>query len=175
MVSVLQANLIGCRVVFVLSYFFKSKFSCSLLWRELYSRPFHWALTLCGGSSNRAKQKRQVRSQKLENRSRKLENRSRNSEVGSRKLEVGSRKWEVRRSSHSALSLNGQKSEIGSSHFVTESEVWSLKYEVLNLKSEVGSRKSEVGRPSSAFVTWDQAQFSFRFVITFRRARRNEI
>ena len=46
MVSVLQANLIGCRVGFVLSSFFKSKFSCPLLWRERYSRPFHWALTL---------------------------------------------------------------------------------------------------------------------------------
>ena len=43
---------------------------------------------------------------------------SRKSEVGSRKWEVGSGKWEVRRSSHSALSLNGQKSDIGSSHFV---------------------------------------------------------
>ena len=32
MVSVLQANLIGCRVGFVLSCFFKSKFNCSLLW-----------------------------------------------------------------------------------------------------------------------------------------------
>ena len=77
----------------------------------------------------------------------------------SEKWEVGSGKWEVRRSSHSALSLNGQKSEIRSSHFV-KSEVRSLKYEVLNLKSEIGSRKSqvgslklEVGRPSSAFVT----------------------
>ena len=40
---------------------------------------------------------------------------------------MGSGKWEVRRSSHSAFSLNGQKSEIGSSHFV---------------KSEVGSRKT---------------------------------
>ena len=99
---------------------------------------------------------------------------NRKSEVRSGKWEVGSGKWEVRRSSHSALSLNGQKSEIRSSHFV-KSEVWSFKYEVLNLKSEVGSLKLEVGRPSSAFVTWDQAQFSFRFVITFRRARRNEI
>ena len=32
MVPVLQANLIGCRVGFVLSCFFKSKFNCSLLW-----------------------------------------------------------------------------------------------------------------------------------------------
>ena len=39
---------------------------------------------------------------------------SQKSEVGSRKSEVrtvGSGKWQVRRSSHSALSLNGQKSE----------------------------------------------------------------
>ena len=42
---------------------------------------------------------------------------------------MGSAKWEVRRSSHSALSLNGQKSEIDS--------------QLLSLKSEVGSRKSE--------------------------------
>ena len=27
---------------------------------------------------------------------------------------------------------------------------------------------------SCTYLTWDQAQFSFRFVITFRRARRNE-
>ena len=168
MVSVLQANLIGCRVGFVLSCFFKSKFSCSLLWRERYSRPFHWALTL---SINTRVVDRAV----IEPHRRvKSEIRSGKSEVGSGKWEVGSGKWEVRRSSHSALSLNGQKSEIRSSHFV-KSEVWSFKYEVLNLKSEVGSLKLEVGRPSSAFVTWDQAQFSFRFVITFRRARRNEI
>ena len=47
---------------------------------------------------------------------------SRKSEVGSRKSKVGSGKWEVRRSSHSALSLNSQKSETQSSHFV-KSEV----------------------------------------------------
>ena len=71
---------------------------------------------------------------------------------------MGSGKWEVRRSNHSALSLNGQKSEIRCSHFV-KSEVLSLKSEVKSRKSEVGSRKtevgsqkSEVGRPSSAFV-----------------------
>ena len=50
---------------------------------------------------------------------------------------MGSAKWEARRSSHSALSLNGQKPEIDC--------------QVLSLKSEVGSRKSEVGRPFSAF------------------------
>ena len=43
-------------------------------------------------------------------------------EVRSRKSEVGSGKWEVRRSSYSALSLNGQKSEMRCSHFV-KSEV----------------------------------------------------
>ena len=48
---------------------------------------------------------------------------SRKSEVGSRKSKVGSAKWEVRRSSHSALSLNGQKSEI-------DCQVLSLKSEV---------------------------------------------
>ena len=39
-------------------------------------------------------------------------------EVRSGKWEVGSGKWEVRRSNHSALSLNGQKSEIRCSQFV---------------------------------------------------------
>ena len=71
---------------------------------------------------------------------------------------MGSGKWEVRRPSHSALRLNGQKSEIRISHFVKsevsslKSEVGSRKSEVGSRKSEVGSRKSEVGRPSSAFV-----------------------
>jgi len=71
----------------------------------------------------------QVRSRKLELRSWKSEVGSwksevgsQKSEVGSRKWEVGSGKWEVRRSSHSALSLSSQKSEIRSSHFV-KSEV----------------------------------------------------
>ena len=38
MVSVLHANLISCRVGFVLSCFYKSNFGCSLLWGERYSR-----------------------------------------------------------------------------------------------------------------------------------------
>ena len=38
MVSVLHANLISCRVGFVLSCFYKSNFSSSLSWRERYSR-----------------------------------------------------------------------------------------------------------------------------------------
>ena len=59
---------------------------------------------------------------KSEIRSGKSEVGSQKWEVGSGKWEVGSGKWEVRRSSHSALSLNGQKSEIRSSHFV-KSEV----------------------------------------------------
>ena len=136
------------------------------------SRPFHWALNL--GINTRVvdraaiepnRTESQVRSRKLELGSWKSEVGSWKSEVGnrksevrskkwergsgkweirSRKAEVGSGKWEVRRSSHSALSLNGQKSETQSSYFV-KSEVWSLKYEVLSLKSEVRSWKSEVG------------------------------
>ena len=146
----------------------------------------NWALTL--GINTRVmdrsaiepnRTESQVRSRRLELRSwksevggwkseegnRKLEVRSGKWEVGSGKWKVESGKWQVRRSSHSALSLSGQKSEIRSAHFV-KFEVWSLKYEVLSLKSEVwsrksevgsrksevGSRKSEVGRPSSAFV-----------------------
>ena len=38
MISVLHVNLISCRVGFVLSCFYKSNFSCSLSWRERYSR-----------------------------------------------------------------------------------------------------------------------------------------
>ena len=54
----------------------------------------------------------------------KLEIGSRKSEVGSRKWEMGSKKWEVggQKSNHTALSLNGKKSEIWSSNFV-KSEV----------------------------------------------------
>ena len=66
--------------------------------------------------------KSEVGSWKSEVANRKLEVRSRKSEVGSGKWEVESGKWEVRRSSHSALSLSGQRSEIRSSHFV-KSEV----------------------------------------------------
>ena len=76
-----------------------------------------------------------VGNRKSEVRSKKWEVGSGKWEIRSRKSEFGSGKWEVRRSSHSALSLNGQKSEIRSSHFV--------KYEVLSLKSEVRSQKSE--------------------------------
>ena len=79
--------------------------------------------------------KSEVRSKKWEVGSGKWEVGNQKSEIGIWKWEVGSGKWEVRRSSHSALSLNGQKSEIQSSHFV--------KYEVLSLKSEVRSQKSE--------------------------------
>ena len=82
-----------------------------------------------------------VGNRKSEVRSKKWEVGNQKSEIGIWKWEVGRGKWEVRRSSHSASSLNGQKSEIRSSHFV--------KYEVLSLKSEV---RTEVGRPSSAFV-----------------------
>ena len=147
MVSVLQANLISCRVGFVLSCFFKSMFSCSLLWRERYSRPFHWALTLSINTRvvDRAaiEPNRRVYSEvgswKSEVENRKSKVRSRKSEVGSRRSEVRSGKWEVRRSSHSALSLNGQKSEIRSSHIV-KSEVWSWKSEVRSRKTLLGFR-----------------------------------
>ena len=37
-----------------------------------------------------------------------------------------------------------------------------------------GSLRASSPRRSVVMVTWDQAQFSFRFVITFRRAKRNE-
>ena len=90
MVSVLQANLIGCRVGFVLSCFFKSKFSCSLLWRERYSRPFHWAWTL--GINTRVVDRAAIVSLKSEVWSLKPEAGSRNSEVWSWKSEVRSRK-----------------------------------------------------------------------------------
>ena len=46
MVSVPQANLISCLIGFVLSCFYKSNFSCSLLWLDRYSRFFYRALTL---------------------------------------------------------------------------------------------------------------------------------
>ena len=46
MVLVPQANLISCLIGFVLSCFYKSNFSCSLLWLERYNRSFYSALTL---------------------------------------------------------------------------------------------------------------------------------
>ena len=63
-------------------------------------------------------------SRKLEVGSWKWEVGSWKSEVGSRKWEMGSKKWEVggQKSNHTALSLNGKKSEIWSSNFV-KSEV----------------------------------------------------
>ena len=78
--------------------------------------------------------KSEVRSKKWGVGSGKWEIRSRKSEFGSGKWGVGSGRSEGL-ASHSALSLNGQKSEIRSSHFV--------KHEVLSLKSEVRSQKSE--------------------------------
>ena len=134
----------GGRVGFVLSCFFKSKFTCSLLWRERYSRPFHWALT--SSINTRVVDRTAIEP-----------NRRVKSEVGSWKSVVGNGKSEVRNQKYGVRTLSRLKSE-----------VWCM-------KSEVGSRKSEGGRPPSAFVTWDHAQFLFRFVITFRRARRNEI
>ena len=46
MVSVLHTNLISCWVGFVLSCFYKSNFSCTLSWREQYSRSVYLALNL---------------------------------------------------------------------------------------------------------------------------------
>ena len=170
MVSVLQANLIGCRVGFVLSCFFKSKFSCSLLWRERYSRPFHWALTLSintrvvdraaiepnrrvkseVGSLEIRRGKSKVGSRKSEVGSEKSEVGNRKSKVRSRKSEVGSRKWEVGSGRSEGLAIQlwdwtvrNQKSGVRT--------LWSLKSEVWSMKSksEVGSRKSEVGSQKS--------------------------
>ena len=80
------------------------------------------SLEIRSGKSEVGSRKSEVGSGKSEVGNRKSKVRSRKSEVGSRKSEVRSGKWEVRRSSHSALRLNGQKSEIRSSHFV-KSEV----------------------------------------------------
>ena len=142
MVSVPQANLISCLIGFVLSCFYKSNFSCSLLWLEWYSRSFYWALTL--SINARVADRAAIepdRGVKSEVGSRKSEVGSRKSEVRSGKLEVRSGKWEVRSLTMQHW-LNRQKSEIQSSNFV-KSEVWNLKYEVWSRKSEVGSRKSE--------------------------------
>ena len=107
MVSVLQANLIGCRVGFVLSCFFKSKFSCSLLWRE--RGPFHWALTL--SINTRVVDWAAIEPKRTESQvtSRKFKN----SEVGSQKWEVGNQKWEVG-SGKSEVGNRSRKSEVGS-------------------------------------------------------------
>ena len=160
-------NLISCLIGFVLSCFYESKVSFSLVWLERYNRSFYWALTLSINTrvEDRAaiEPDRGVKSEvgslevgswtwekKSEVGNRKSEIESGKSEVGSQgrrgKWEVGSKKWEMggQKSKQEALSLNGQKWEIRSSNFV-KSEVWSLKSEVLSLKSEVGSRKSEVG------------------------------
>jgi len=168
MVSVLQANLISCRFGFVLSCFFKSKFSCSLLWRERYSRPFHWALTLTINTrvvDDRAaiEPNRRVKS---EVGSWKSEVGNRKSEVRSRKSEVGSGKWEIR---SLKSEVESEKWEVGigrSEGLAIQLWVWtvrnqksgvrtlsSLKSEVWSMKSEVWSLKLKVGRPSSAFVT----------------------
>ena len=124
MVSILHANLIGCRVGFVLSLF-KSKFSCSLLWRERYSRPFHWALTL--SINTRLVDRAAIES----NRRVKSEGESQNSEVGSQKSEVGNQKWEI----------GSRKSEVRSGKW----EVGSGKWEIRSRKSEFGSGKWGVG------------------------------
>ena len=155
-------NLISCLIGFVLSCFYESKVSFSLVWLERYNGSFYWALTLSINTrvEDRAaiEPDRGVKSEvgSLEVGSWTWEVGSWKSEVGNRKWEVGSQgrrgKWEVgskkwemggQKSKQEALSLNGQKWEIRSSNFV-KSEVWSLKSEVLSLKSKVGSRKSEV-------------------------------
>ena len=121
--------IIGCRVGSVLSCFFKSKFSCSLLWRERYSRPFHRALTL--SINTRVVDRAAIEPNRTESqvRSRKLEFGSWKSEVGSWKSEVGNQKLEVR----------SRKWEVGSG----KSEVESQKWEVESGKWEVGSGRSE--------------------------------
>ena len=179
MVSVLQANFITCRVGFVLSCFFKSKFSCSLLWRERYSRPFHWALTLSINTRvvDRAaiepnRTESQVRSRKLELGSWKSEVGSWKSEVGNRKWEVGSGKSEVGNGKSEVGSRKWELWEVGSGRFEglaiqlwvwtvrnqkpsvrtlssLKSEFWSWKSEVGSRKLEVGSLKLEVGSPKS--------------------------
>ena len=138
MVSVLQANLIGCRVGFVLSCFFKSKFSCSLLWRERYSRPFHWAWTL--GINTRVVDRAAIEPNRTESqvRSRKLELRSWMSEVGSWISEVGNRKLEVR---SPKSKVGSRKSEVGSQK--SGSKVGSGKWEVESGRWEVESGRSE--------------------------------
>ena len=189
MVSVLQANLIGCRVGFVLSCFFKSKFSCSLLWRERYSRPFHWALTLSINTrvvdraaiepNRRVKLEvgsLEIGSGKSEVGSGKWEIRSRKSEVESQKSEVGSRKWEVGSGRSEGLAIQlwdwtvrNQKSGVRTLSCL-KSEVWSMKFksEVGSRKSEVGSRKSEVGSWKSEVWSWKSEVRSRKTLLGFR-------
>ena len=159
MVSVLQANLISCRVGFVLSCFFKSMFSCSLLWRERYSRPFHWALTL--SINTRVVDRAAIelnRRVKSEVGSWESEVGNRKSEVGSGKSEAGNRKSEVRSRKSEVGSEKGEVESWRSEGLAIQLWVWTVRNQksgvrtLLSLKSEVGSRKSEVGRPSSAFV-----------------------
>ena len=104
MVSVPQANLISCLIGFVLSCFYKSNFSCSLLWLERYNRSFYWALTLSINTREAERAAIEPRSQ-----------------VGSRKLEVGSWKWQV---GSWKSEVGSRKSEVGrtSSAFV----VWGF-------------------------------------------------
>ena len=101
------------------------RFSCPLLCRELYSRPFHWALTLSINT-------RVVDRAAIEpNRRVESEVGSYNSEVGSQKSEVGNQKWEI----------GSRKWEVGSGKWEVESGKW----EIRSRKWEVRSRKSEVG------------------------------
>ena len=73
MVSVPQANLISCLIGSVLSCFYKSNFSCSLLWLEPA-----WRIERQSSLPEESSRKSEVRSGK--------------SEVESRKLEIGSQK-----------------------------------------------------------------------------------
>ena len=73
MVSVPQANLISCLIGSVLSCFYKSNSSCSLLWLEPA-----WRIERQSSLPEESSRKSEVRSGKLE--------------VESRKLEIGSQK-----------------------------------------------------------------------------------
>ena len=111
MVSVPQANLISCLIGFVLSCFYKSNFSCSLLWLERYSRSFYCTLTLSINTrvADRAAIEPdrgvQVGGGKLE---------VWKWEVGSWKSKVGSGKWEVggQKSNHAVSTVRNQKSGV---------------------------------------------------------------
>ena len=123
MVSVPQASLISCLIGFVVSCFYKSNFSCSLLWLERYSRSFYCTLTL--SINTRVADRAAIEPDRgVQVGGGKLEVGSWKWEVGSWKSKVGSGKWEVggQKSNYAALSLNGKKSEIRSSNFV-KSEV----------------------------------------------------
>ena len=98
-------SLISCLIGFVLSCFYESKFSCSLVWLERYNCSFYWALTL--SINTRVADQAAIEPDRgvksgvgsLKVGSWTWEVGSWKSEVGNRKSEVGSRKprqkWEV--------------------------------------------------------------------------------